>query len=43
MTELADKGIKRAIISMFHILKYVKKNMKILIREIKYFKKEPNC
>lgn len=37
MTELADKNVKTATINMFHVLKYIKKNMKIPIREIRYF------
>lgn len=37
MTELADKNVKTATINISHMLKYIKKNMKILIREIRYF------
>lgn len=39
MTELADKNVKTATINMFHMLKYIKKNMKILDKRNKVFLK----
>lgn len=43
MTGLEEKHVKTAIINMFHMFKYVKKNMKIPIREIGILKKNQTC